>query len=128
MSINLEKEIKILPEELFSAVLLEIRERKNSNIFKFIPKIWHRAFYEAKRKFPRWMAGFSGLFREGPYIHEITECFHEFIQDEQLSEITPTIHYIDYLIRNPQRLESGFKVTPAIQKVAKYICNKIQKY
>jgi len=121
INMSIEKKTEVSPEELFNEILLELSKRDKVR-FHVNLKNWHRAYYDAKLKYPESMKGFEGLFREEPYFHEITECFHEFVEAHHLSRIIPDG---DCLINDPERMRFNFPPHEKVQEIARYICDRI---
>jgi len=117
----IEQKTEISPEELFNEVLLELYDRDRVRFHVNLKK-WHKAFHEAKSRYPESMRSFEAFFKEWPYIHAVTECFHEFVQTRHLSRIIPDD---DYIINDPERMRKNWNPNTQVQEIARYICDRI---
>ena len=121
MGKTIEQTAKVSPEQLFNEVLLELYDRDRVRFHVNLKK-WHKAFYDAKSRYPQPMEDFEELFMEWPYIHAITECFHEFVQAHHLSRIIPDD---DFIINNPENMRNNWNPNSKILEIARYICDRI---
>jgi|SRR5271157_1445770 len=115
----IDQKVEISPEELFSGVLLEIQ--KKGTTFHPHMKKWHQAFFDAKSENPGPMEDFGVLAGDGICVYTLAECFDEFIEKGYLSRDSEG----NYSIKNPKGMRDAFPISPKVQKIAKYICDRV---
>ena len=111
------------PEDVFAEAVFLISKKDQSVIDKFFSlKEQHRSFYNAKQKkrFRDTMSGFSVL--RGPYLHELTECFHEFVLDGYITWFDGGPYYI----HKPETLKN-FSDNKKAKRAARFIVKELEK-